>query len=69
MFNKSIATVRDLPSGTILAPDMLTEKKPGTGIPAADLPTLIGRVLARDVSSANLLVPDDLDSSVEPEIG
>jgi hypothetical protein len=48
---------------------MLTEKKPGTGIPAADLPTLIGQVLARDVSSAHLLVPEDLESSIEPEMG
>lgn len=69
LFNKSVATVRDLPSGTILVLDMLTEKKPGTGIPAADLPTFIGRVLARDVSSARLLVPEDLESSFEPEMG
>jgi len=69
LFNKSVATVRDLPSGTILAPDMLTEKKPGTGIPAADLPTLIGRVLARNVSSQHLLVVEDLATSIEPELG
>jgi hypothetical protein len=48
---------------------MLTEKKPGTGIPAADLPTLIGRVLARNVSSQHLLVVEDLATSIEPELG
>ena len=48
---------------------MLTEKKPGTGIPAADLATLIGRVLARDVSPDHLLAVEDLEPSIEPDMG
>lgn len=69
LFNKSVAPIRQLAAGTTLEPDMLTEKKPGTGIPAADLPTLVGRVLARDVSPNHLLAIEDLEPSLEPDLG
>jgi N,N'-diacetyllegionaminate synthase len=49
IFFKSVVPLRDLKSGTTLTRDMLGLKKPGTGIPAAELGTVIGRVLAHDV--------------------
>lgn len=61
MFGKSVATVRDLPAGTILTRDMLTFKKPASGIPAADLDKLLGSCLKKDVSARQLLTWDDLD--------
>lgn len=60
LFNKSVAVRRDLPAGTQLTEEMLTVKKPGTGIPARDLPDLIGKTLARDVTPAELLTPEDI---------
>ncbi len=61
LFNKSVALVRAQPKGTTLTADMLTTKKPGTGIAAAELPRLIGRRLACDVASDRLLWPEDLE--------
>ena len=61
MFGKSIALSRSLPVGTVLARDMLTTKKPGTGIPAAELDSLVGRRLKRDADAQRLLSRDDID--------
>ena len=62
MFGKSVALARDLPAGTVLARDMLTVKKPGTGIPAAELNSLVGRRLKRDAAAQRLLSRDDIDA-------
>lgn len=62
LFGKSVACVRDLPAGTVLARDMLTLKKPGDGLPAKVLDALVGRRLARDVSARRLLRLEDLRS-------
>jgi N,N'-diacetyllegionaminate synthase len=61
MFGKSVAVTRDLPAGTVLARDMLTVKKPGTGIPAAEIDSLVGRRLKRDADAQRLLSQDDID--------
>jgi N-acetylneuraminate synthase len=52
---------QDLPAGTILQEKHLTLKKPGTGIPAARLPELIGRRLKQTVTADSLLSDDDLN--------
>jgi N,N'-diacetyllegionaminate synthase len=61
LFTKSVACRMDLPSGTILRPEHLTVKKPGTGIPAAQLDELAGRRLARTVRADELLSIADLE--------
>lgn len=61
LFTKSAAPTRALAAGTVLAADMLCAKKPGSGIPATEIPNLIGRRLVRDVSADRLLRPEDLD--------
>jgi N,N'-diacetyllegionaminate synthase len=61
LFGKSVALARSLPAGTVLARDMLTVKKPGTGIPAAEIDSLIGRRLKRDTDAQRLLSRDDID--------
>jgi N,N'-diacetyllegionaminate synthase len=53
---------RTLPAGTVVARDMLTVKKPGTGIPAAELESLVGRRLRRDADAQRLLSRDDIDA-------
>jgi N,N'-diacetyllegionaminate synthase len=62
MFGKSVALARSLPAGTVLARDMLTVKKPGTGIPAAELNSLVGRRLKRNADAQRLLSRDDIDA-------
>ena len=66
IFTKSVVTRRDLPKGTILAAADLTVKKPGTGIPAAEMENLIGRRLIADVEADELLQTEHLDPKDKP---
>lgn len=60
LFTKSVVARHDLPAGHVLTGDDLAAKKPGTGIPSARLPELVGRRLARPVAADELLSDDDL---------
>jgi N-acetylneuraminate synthase len=60
MFAKSLAPVRDLPKGTVLTGDMLTVKKPATGLPPNKIDTVIGRCLVTDVPANRLLSEEHL---------
>ena len=60
LFSKSIAPVRALPAGHVLTRADLTLKKPGTGLPAQDLISLVGRKLVRAVSQDRLLTAEDI---------
>lgn len=62
LFTKSLAPVRPLEKGTVLTADMLTAKKPGTGIPAQQLAAVVGRRLARSVVPERVLTFEDLDA-------
>ena len=57
---KSIVAARDLPAGTAVSEDMLTVKRPGTGLPPGMLPKVVGRTLCRAVASDSLLKLEDL---------
>lgn len=61
LFMKSLALVSDLPAGTLISEEMLTLKKPGTGIPKSEIARVMGRRLKRDVSSNRLITWDDLE--------
>ena len=62
IFMKSVVAARDLEKGSVLKGDDLTSKKPGTGIPAKDLFSLVGRKLRRAVERDDLLHEDDLEA-------
>ncbi len=61
LFGKSVAPARPLKRGEVLTRDMLTLKKPGNGIAADKIDTLLGRTLGRDVSPDRLLRWKDLE--------
>ncbi len=61
LFTRSVVARRDLAAGAVLAAADLAAKKPGTGIPAARLPELVGRRLARAVAADALLAEADLE--------
>jgi N-acetylneuraminate synthase len=61
LFTKSVVARMDLERGTILQADHLSTKKPGTGLPAARLPELIGRRLQRDLKADERIGVDDLE--------
>lgn len=60
LFTKSIVARVGLPAGAVLRPEHLAAKKPGTGIPAARLQELVGRVLRRALGPDELLHESDL---------
>lgn len=57
---RSVVALRDLPAGTLLAPDMLTIKRPGGGIRPDELESVVGRRLLRDVARDTVLTWDAL---------
>jgi N,N'-diacetyllegionaminate synthase len=60
LFTKSIVARSDLPAGTVLRAEHLTIKKPGTGIPAARLPELVGRTLLHAVIADQIVQETDV---------
>jgi N,N'-diacetyllegionaminate synthase len=61
LFTKSVVARVDLRAGTVLAPEHLSIKKPGTGIPSERIESVLGRSLRRDVARDQLLTWEDLD--------
>ena len=61
LFQKSVVACADLAAGTVLRAEHLAAKKPGTGLPASQMPVLLGRRLRRAVAADALLSDDDLE--------
>ena len=59
LFTKSVVARVDLPAGTVIRREHLAVKKPGMGIPAACLSTLVGKRLWRDVVADEVLSAED----------
>ncbi|MEM9419350.1 MAG: N-acetylneuraminate synthase family protein [Planctomycetota bacterium] len=57
---QSVCVINDLPVGQVIRREDLTVKRPGTGIPAAELDHVVGRTLARPVNAGDLLHANDL---------
>lgn len=57
---QSVCAVRDLPAGQVIAEEDVTIKRPGLGVPAAQLRQTIGRRLVRAVAANHLIREDDL---------
>jgi N-acetylneuraminate synthase len=61
LFTKSVVARRELAAGAEIGPEDLAAKKPGTGIPAAHLPELVGRRLRRSLRADEPLRIEDLE--------
>ena len=61
-FEKSLVSVVDIPGGTVLTPEMIGEKKPGTGIPPKRLKETIGMRARYDIPKDSLLKLEDLEA-------
>lgn len=59
-FEKSVVAATDIEAGTTLAAAHLTVKRPGTGLPSACLPEIVGRRVARAIPRDTLLDWADL---------
>lgn len=60
-FEKSIVAATDIPAGTTLTAELLTGKRPGTGLPLRALPGLLGRRAARDLAADTLIAEEDVE--------
>jgi N,N'-diacetyllegionaminate synthase len=60
LFTKSVVARFDLSAGSVLRQQDLTVKKPGTGIPASQLQSIIGRALRHAVRAEQILHESDL---------
>ena len=63
VFFKSVVAAQDLPAGTVLTRAHLDLKKPGNGIPAAQLDAVIGKTLRHAISRDGQLKFEDIQSS------
>jgi len=61
IFTKSIVAKRALAVGTVLTEALLGMKKPGTGIPAKHLSSVVGRRLRRALAPDEQIGSDDLE--------
>jgi N,N'-diacetyllegionaminate synthase len=64
LFTKSVVLRTALDAGTVLRPEHLSIKKPGTGIPAANLHLVIGSTLKRRMEADTVLRASDLESAI-----
>jgi len=58
---QSVVTREDLKAGTVLTREMLTVKRPGTGVPAAEMERVIGKQLMRDVGADRVVHWGDVE--------
>jgi N-acetylneuraminate synthase len=63
LFQRSVAVTRPLVEGTVLTRDMLTCKKPATGIPASAIDSLVGKRLRRAAAPDRVLHWRDVNES------
>jgi N,N'-diacetyllegionaminate synthase len=61
IFAKSLVARIDLEAGTLLREEHLVAKKPGTGIPIAQLPEVVGARLRRSLKADELLFNEDIE--------
>jgi N,N'-diacetyllegionaminate synthase len=59
VFEKSVVSTREIPAGAEISREMVSAKKPGTGIPARLLPEVVGRK-ARVVIPADTVITEEL---------
>jgi N,N'-diacetyllegionaminate synthase len=55
---KSLVAARDIPAGALLTLDVIAIKRPGTGLPPAMRPCLLGRTAKTSINAGTLLTLD-----------
>lgn len=67
LFTKSIVAQIDLPAGAVLTAENLAVKKPGTGMPAEKLASMIGRRLRQPLPAGEMLSEAHLEEEAVPQ--
>ena len=63
IFQKSVTANVDIPAGTIISREMVSVRKPGTGIPAARIDDIVGKKAARLIKANTVLFWPDIEES------
>lgn len=61
LFTKSLAPTRKIKAGEVLSMEMLTTKKPGTGLGPEKASELLGQIATRDIMPDELISFDDFE--------
>ena len=61
LFTKSVVAKTEIKKGTVLSENHLTVKKPGSGIPAIELESLLGLTVTKDISKDTLIEKKDVE--------
>ncbi|MCK4628479.1 MAG: hypothetical protein KAT56_05715 [Sedimentisphaerales bacterium] len=56
----SLVSTTSIPPNTEITPEMITVKRPGTGIPANKIHEIIGNLSARAIPPDHILEPEDI---------
>lgn len=59
-FQKSIVSITDVPKGTAIRPEMISVKKPGTGLEPEYLKEIVGKVTMRHIPKDSLIKKEDI---------
>lgn len=55
---RSVVSAQNIPTGTIITRDMLTFKRPGTGISPSQVQSVIGKAAQKDIAADTILQPN-----------
>ncbi len=58
---RSVVAAIDIPKGAVIAAELLTLKRPGTGIPPYDMKKILGRKAGRDIPEDTTITEDMLE--------
>lgn len=61
LFMKSIVANQNIKKGSIISEDLVSFKKPGTGLPPSKLPEILGKKLIRNLESDELILFTDIE--------
>ena len=61
LFTRSLVARQALPAGTVIGPEHIAIKKPGTGLSPDRLEDVLGRRLRRAVAQDQVLSADDIE--------
>lgn len=59
-FQKSIVSITDIPNGTVIRPEMISVKKPGTGLEPEYIKEIVGKITMRHIPKDSLIKKEDI---------
>ncbi len=59
--HRSVVSLKDIPKGSVVSPELVWTKRPGTGIPAKLMDKVIGRIAKKDIPANHLISWDELE--------